>query len=65
MSFDNNERTGKPMYKYREVDINENDIPAKEEQKSKVHGFRSKMSTAGGKKVLASRKSKRKKQLSA
>ena len=33
----------------------------KKRQRAKVHGFRSRMSTAGGRKVLACEKSKRKK----
>ena len=33
----------------------------KKRQRSKVHGFRARMRTAGGRKVLASKKSKRKK----
>ena len=33
----------------------------KKRSRSKVHGFRARMSTAGGRKVLAARKSKRKK----
>ena len=37
----------------------------KTRQRSKVHGFRSRMSTAGGRKVLAARREKKKKRLSA
>ena len=35
----------------------------KKRQRAKVHGFRSRMSTAGGRKVLAAKKSKRKKEI--
>ncbi len=35
----------------------------KKRQRSKVHGFRARMSTAGGRKVLACKKSKRKKEI--
>lgn len=37
----------------------------KTRQRSKVHGFRSRMSTPGGRKVLAKKKSKGRKRLSA
>ena len=35
----------------------------KKRQRSKVHGFRKRMSTAGGRKVLGRKKSKRKKEI--
>ena len=35
----------------------------KKRQRSKVHGFRARMSSAGGKKSISSQKSKRKKEI--
>ena len=40
-------------------------FPPKKRSRAKVHGFRARMSTKGGRKVLAARRLKGRKQLSA
>ena len=54
---------GQPLEKYKEVDINENDIPAKEKTEIKSSCLQSKNEQCRWKKSTCKQKSKRKKEI--